>query len=165
MASDPTFVAPYLTAVEIAASVALGAGIAALPLAWLVARTDMPFRRTVRAADVVIAGNDFLADCALRSGARAESVWVIPTCVETDAYSIARPPGRTGGIELAWIGSSSTLAGLESRRDLWERVGREVAGARLRVICDRHPYFGPLAVVPVAWSEATEAAATAGSGA
>jgi iron(III) transport system permease protein len=49
LASDPTFVAPYLTAIEIAASVALGAGIAALPLAWLVARTDMPFRRTVRA--------------------------------------------------------------------------------------------------------------------
>ena len=36
---------PYLTALEIAASVALAAAAAALPLAWLVARTDLPLRR------------------------------------------------------------------------------------------------------------------------
>ena len=39
------FATPYLTALEIAASVALGAAAAALPLAWLVARTDLPLRR------------------------------------------------------------------------------------------------------------------------
>jgi iron(III) transport system permease protein len=49
LASDPTFVAPYLTAVEIATAVAAGACAAALPLAWLVARTDLPLRRTIRA--------------------------------------------------------------------------------------------------------------------
>ena len=49
LASDPTFVAPYLTAAEIAAAVALAACAAALPLAWLVARTDLPWRRTIRA--------------------------------------------------------------------------------------------------------------------
>lgn len=49
LATDPTFTAPYLTAIEIAVSVALGAAAAALPLAWLVARTDLPLRRCVRA--------------------------------------------------------------------------------------------------------------------
>jgi iron(III) transport system permease protein len=49
LASDPTFVAPYLTALEVAASVGLGASAAALPLAWLVARTDLPLRRLIRA--------------------------------------------------------------------------------------------------------------------
>jgi iron(III) transport system permease protein len=48
LASDPTFAAPYLTAFEIALSVALGATAAALPLAWLVARTDLPLRRFIR---------------------------------------------------------------------------------------------------------------------
>jgi iron(III) transport system permease protein len=48
LASDSTFAAPYLTALEIAASVALCASGAALPLAWLVARTDLPLRRLVR---------------------------------------------------------------------------------------------------------------------
>ena len=49
LALDPAFATPYLTAFEIAAGVALGACAAATPLAWLVARTDLPLRRTIRA--------------------------------------------------------------------------------------------------------------------
>ncbi len=49
LATDPTFLGPYLTAVGIAAGVAAGASAAALPLAWLVARTDLPLRRVIRA--------------------------------------------------------------------------------------------------------------------
>jgi iron(III) transport system permease protein len=49
LATDPTFTGPYLTAAAIASTVALGASIAALPLAWLVARSDLPLRRTIRA--------------------------------------------------------------------------------------------------------------------
>src|SRR5204863_8959195 len=49
LALDPAFATPYLTAFEIAAAVALGACAAAPPLAWLVARTDLPLRRTIRA--------------------------------------------------------------------------------------------------------------------
>jgi len=49
LVADPTFTAPYLTALGIAVAVALGASAAALPLAWLVARTDLPLRRTIRA--------------------------------------------------------------------------------------------------------------------
>jgi iron(III) transport system permease protein len=49
LAIDPSFATPYLTAVEIAVSVALGAAAAALPLAWLVARTNLPLRRLIRA--------------------------------------------------------------------------------------------------------------------
>lgn len=49
LATDPSFSAPYVTAAEIAFSVALGACGAALPLAWLVARTNLPLRRFIRA--------------------------------------------------------------------------------------------------------------------
>lgn len=48
LAGDPTFALPYLTALGIACGVAAGACGAALPLAWLVARTDMPFARAIR---------------------------------------------------------------------------------------------------------------------
>jgi iron(III) transport system permease protein len=48
LASDPGFARPYLTALGIAVGVALGACAAAMPLAWLVARTDMPLRRAIR---------------------------------------------------------------------------------------------------------------------
>lgn len=116
------------------------------------------FAQTVRWADTVIAGNDFLADCALRAGARPEHVQVIPTCIETGKYRSARPAHDAPGLDLVWIGSSSTLQGLEQRRPLWERIGHEVPGVRLRVICDRFPAFNGLPVVVVPWSEATEAA-------
>ncbi len=62
-----------------------------------------------------------------------------------------------GHVDLVWIGSSSTLQGLEQRRTVWERLGREIPGLRLRVICDRFPDFAALPVVPVPWSEETEA--------
>jgi iron(III) transport system permease protein len=48
LASDPTFALPYLTALGIAAGVAVGSCAAALPLAWLAARTDMPLARPLR---------------------------------------------------------------------------------------------------------------------
>jgi iron(III) transport system permease protein len=49
LATNPTFVGPYLTALGIAASVAAGASASAIPLAWLVARTDLPLRGAIRA--------------------------------------------------------------------------------------------------------------------
>ena len=117
------------------------------------------FAATVRAADLVVAGNDFLADCALRAGASADRVRVIPTCINTERYpstEIRESKPVSGGLNLVWIGSSSTLKGLELRRSLWDRVGREVPGARLRVICDRFPDLGALPVVAIPWSESTE---------
>lgn len=118
------------------------------------------FVRTVSQVDLVIAGNDFLAECALAAGASRDRVRVIPTCIDTDRYA-PRPPSESPdrrGLDLVWIGSSSTLNGLELQRDLWERLGREVPGLRLRVICDRFPRFDSLPVEPVPWSESTEAA-------
>src|SRR5512135_1829538 len=115
------------------------------------------FAAIVRSADAVIAGNGFLADCALRSGANAGRVHVIPTCIDTERYRASEDRAERAGLDLVWIGSSSTLQGLELQRPLWERIGHEVPGARLRVICDRFPTFEALPVVAVPWSGATEA--------
>ncbi len=120
-------------------------------------RCERRFAATVQAADIVIAGNDYLAENAVRFGARADRVRVVPTCVAIDRYAPARHDPNRVGLELVWIGSSSTLQGLEQRRDLWVRLAREVPGLRLRMICDRFPSLDPMPVVRVAWSEATEA--------
>ncbi len=116
------------------------------------------FKRTVRAADDVIAGNDFLADCALKAGARPDRVRVIPTCIAADRARPAAARPAPAGLELVWIGSASTMAGLARRRPLWERVGREVPGVRLRMVCDQFLRFDSLPVVDVPWSEPAEAA-------
>ena len=121
------------------------------------ARRARRFAATVRAADAVTAGNDFLAGLAIRAGAEPGRVRVIPTCLKTERYRPRVGAGAGPGLDLVWIGSSSTLRGLEQQRALWDRVGRAVPGVRLRVIADRVPDLGALPVVPVPWSEATEA--------
>jgi glycosyltransferase involved in cell wall biosynthesis len=116
------------------------------------------FTATVRSADSIIAGNTFLKECAISSGAAPEKIRVIPMCVEPEKYP-PRPELRREGIELVWTGSSSTIAGLELKRPLLERIGREVPCLRLRLICDRFDRFGPLSAMPVvktSWSPAAE---------
>jgi iron(III) transport system permease protein len=49
LATDPTFLDPLLTTLIIAVSSAAICCLVAAPMGWLVARTDMPLRRTVRA--------------------------------------------------------------------------------------------------------------------
>src|SRR6186713_78116 len=49
LASDPTFTDPLLTTVILATSSAIICCAVAAPMCWLVARTDMPLRRTIRA--------------------------------------------------------------------------------------------------------------------
>jgi iron(III) transport system permease protein len=48
LATDSTFVDPLVTTVTIATSVGVICCLVATPMGWLVARTDMPFKRTVR---------------------------------------------------------------------------------------------------------------------
>lgn len=121
------------------------------------------FAAVVRASDLVLAGNAFLADLAEDAGAR--EVRVFPTCLDVDRY---RPRPRADsandrGLTLVWIGSSSTLQFLERKRDLWKRVGEELPGTRFKIVCDRFPRFDGIAVEPVPWSEAIEASALSGS--
>ena len=119
------------------------------------------FGATVRAADLVLAGNAFLAQAAVDAGARASRVRVQPTVVDVGNY--LPKSGQSQPVRLTWIGSSSTLRGIEQRRPLWERVGREVPGLAFRLICDRSADLGPLAVEHVDWAEDREAADLAGA--
>src|SRR3982074_2165251 len=49
LVTDPTFIDPLVTTVILATSSSVICCIVAAPMGWLVARTDMPLRRTVRA--------------------------------------------------------------------------------------------------------------------
>jgi glycosyltransferase involved in cell wall biosynthesis len=113
------------------------------------------FRALVAASDLVVAGNDFLAAEGCKH-THSERVVVIPTCVEPAKYPLhARRIGH--GLQLVWIGSRSTLQGLERFTSVLSAIGRAVPGTRLKLICDR---FLPIPDLPVderIWREATEA--------
>jgi glycosyltransferase involved in cell wall biosynthesis len=117
------------------------------------------FTAAVRAADAVTAGNPFLAEQAARCGARR--VEVIPTCVDPGRYTTARHTARGEGVQLVWVGSSSTLRGLESIRPLLEGLGRDRPGLRLKLVCDRFLTLEHLPVLACPWTEAGEAEAIA----
>lgn len=114
------------------------------------------FAGTVRAADVVVAGNSFLRAEAARWGIPARVV-EIPTCVEPAGYPVANHFQTRHGVQLVWIGSSSTLRGLEAIRPLLNELGRRMPGIRLKLICDRFLKLDHLPIIECLWSEQQEA--------
>ena len=75
------------------------------------------FRRTVQAADAVIAGNSYLAEQADQFTDPAR-VFVVPTCIEPHKYHPFPAKVERKFLELVWIGSSSTLRALECAQGL-----------------------------------------------
>ncbi len=110
----------------------------------------------VRCADAVIAGNTFLAERAAR-WTSARSIQVIPTCVDPQLYLPIEKASTRSGVDLVWVGSASTLRGLQAIAPLLEAVGRSVPGVRLKLVCDRFLTLRDLPIVPVPWKQATEA--------
>lgn len=125
-------------------------------------RRSRRFAAVCRLADAVVAGNDFLAAAAARH-TNPSRIHVVPTCVDPRRYPTATHPLAGAGVELVWVGSSSTLQGLEAVRSLLEQVGSRVPGIRLKLVCDRFFTLDSLRVVPCPWSEADEAMAIAAS--
>jgi len=113
------------------------------------------FRAHVPRLDLVVAGNEYLADIFRRSGARA---LVLPTVVDARRYQVkSHSPTRSPA--LVWIGSKSTLGYLNHAASALAQSAARVSGLRLIVIADQAPTDLPLPVEHVPWSLDTEAAA------
>lgn len=119
-------------------------------------RRQARFAAVVKTADAVVAGNDFLASEA-RRWSNPERVHVIPSLVDPERYLVAGHVRAGAGVQLAWIGCSSTLKGLELNRELLDAVGARCPGLRMKIICDRFPQFRDLPVIECPWSEEDEA--------
>ncbi|HXD86129.1 MAG TPA: glycosyltransferase [Urbifossiella sp.] len=68
------------------------------------------------------------------------------------------PRQQTSSLQIVWVGSSSTLRGLERFMPTLSAIGRAVPGTRLKLICDRFIDIPDLPVDRCQWNEATEAA-------
>jgi len=107
------------------------------------------FTRTVRLADLVVAGNELLAAHADTCGARESAV--VPTGLDTRRFEPKQDYGRAGAARLVWIGSASTLKQLEPFRPALAAVGREAPGAVLRIIADAELHLEGLRTENVPW--------------
>jgi glycosyltransferase involved in cell wall biosynthesis len=119
-------------------------------------RRARAFAAMARAADVLVAGNPFLgAQAALWTD--PGKVHVIPTCVDLTRYTPAEHVNGAGA-RLVWIGSGSTLRGLDRARPMLEDLGQRLPALTLKIICDRFLRLQSLPVLPCPWSETTETA-------
>ncbi len=116
------------------------------------------FMATVETVDAVVAGNAYLAAEAARWIGAPGRVHVVPTCLNPRRYLPSWHESGGSGVELVWVGSSSTLRGLEAVRPLFEAIGHGVPGARLKLVCDRFIQFEHLPVIECPWTETSEAA-------
>jgi glycosyltransferase involved in cell wall biosynthesis len=67
----------------------------------------------------------------------------------------ATPPNH---LQLVWVGSQSTLRGLERFAPTLSAIGRTVPGTRLKLICDRFFTIPGMPIDECVWREDTEAA-------
>jgi glycosyltransferase involved in cell wall biosynthesis len=113
------------------------------------------FRAHVPRVDMVVAGNEYLADIFRKAGARAT---VLPTVVDTGRYQL-KSHGPTRSPALVWIGSKSTLGYLRHFAAALAQSAARVGGLRLIVIADQAPTGLSLPVEHIPWSLDTESAA------
>jgi glycosyltransferase involved in cell wall biosynthesis len=108
------------------------------------------FQRTVKLADMVIAGNSYLSEHA---GRFCRNVNVLPTGLDTHAYELQAEPENNSKIRLVWIGSKSTLMYLEGIKPALEEIGSRFDNVLLRIICDEFLELENMEVEECLWSE------------
>ncbi len=112
------------------------------------------FRRTVALADVVIAGNKYLAEHARIINS---TVHILPTGLDVAEYAakVARP--GDGKIRLVWIGSRATLGYLADIKPAIEQTGRLFKNVVLRIIGDEFFNLAGMQVEKRLWSQQRQA--------
>lgn len=111
------------------------------------------FQRTVSLADLVIAGNDYLAEHAMKFN---KTVEVLPTSLDTKPYTIQSMPRNDDKIRLVWIGSKSTLRYLAEIKPVLEEIGSRFENVILRIICDHFFDLQNMRVEKCEWSIKTQ---------
>lgn len=106
------------------------------------------FRRTAKIADVMIAGNEYLAEHARQY---CRKVYLLPTGLDTKAFDKIknRPDNK---IRLVWIGSKATLKYLQGIKDALEEVRKENSHVVLRIIADEFFDMDYMTVEKHKWS-------------
>ncbi len=107
------------------------------------------FHRTAKLADMIIAGNPYLAEHARRLN---RNVKVLPTGLDTKAYRPEIKLKGDGKIRLVWIGSKSTLQYLAEIKPALEQIGQRYDSVVLRIICDDFFELQNMEVEKCQWS-------------
>lgn len=107
----------------------------------------------IRMADVVIAGNDYLATYARQF---SRNVVVIPTVIDTDRYTPV-PRSLHGPVIIGWTGSKTSVAYLMNAAPMLLRLQEQFGNrVKFRFISDRDVVIPGLIADNVRWSSKEE---------
>jgi glycosyltransferase involved in cell wall biosynthesis len=119
--------------------------------AWVKSPGKVP--RIIAMADLVIAGNEYLADYARRLN---QHVTIVPTTIDTDAY-IPRRARAEGPICIGWSGSFSTVQHFKTALPALRRIREKYQDrVRFKVIGDASYRNDDLKITGLAWRSETE---------
>jgi glycosyltransferase involved in cell wall biosynthesis len=108
--------------------------------------------RVMARADLVVAGNAYLAQHAERAGARR--IAIVPTVVDLDRYPL-RPRSPSPTLTVGWIGTPSTMEYFEPLKPVLRGLSQEIPMRVVAIGARPDQMVGePFAAVP--WSEAGE---------
>ena len=109
--------------------------------------------RVMQLADLVIVGNQYLAEYAFRAGAR--NVQILPTAVDLERYPLITETSNPRVFTIGWIGSPSTAIYLQAIAPALAEVCKSGA-VRVRLIGSGPVSLSGVPVEIVPWSEDTE---------
>jgi glycosyltransferase involved in cell wall biosynthesis len=109
-----------------------------------------------RKSDVVVAGNQYLADLFTSHGTK--KAVVLPTVVEVSHYAV-KSHAPTRSPTLVWIGSKSTLPYVRKILPALGAAAQQIPGLNLIIIADDTISHSPLPITHIPWSADTEAKA------
>jgi glycosyltransferase involved in cell wall biosynthesis len=107
--------------------------------------------RNIRYADMVFAGNTYLANYARSCNTHVK---IIPTTIDTDFH---KPfPKKNDNLIIGWIGSHTTIKHFEYALEFLAIIKNKYPHIEIRVVGDEEYVNESLNIKGIAWSSATE---------
>jgi glycosyltransferase involved in cell wall biosynthesis len=106
------------------------------------------FIRTIKNADIVIAGNEYLRDQAISYNSQT---FIIPTTVDTDVYKDNPASPSSDAVILGWLGSKATLFYLENIKNVFETIFERFPNVSLKIVADRFFDCNKMPVIKKRW--------------
>lgn len=123
---------------------------------WTRWRTDRRLRSIVRAADVALVANHYIADHLSALGANAQ---VLPMALKPEDWP-STPTADSGRIRIGWSGAPVNLRYLETLEPVLDQIMREHSAVELAVFCGKKPDFSATTpYIHLPWCQGGESAA------
>lgn len=106
------------------------------------------FVMTIKNADMVIAGNQYLKSFAIKENAETH---IIPTPIDMNRYTEKPLTASSDSLMLGWIGSSATLFYLERMKNVWDAIYDMFPRIKLKIVADKFFDCEKMPVIKKQW--------------